>query len=107
VKIDKSKNEDQGTTTHRYHAAVLEAFRRADNPLKGILGGQEAQDILWAWKRWRNKWVKKDVDGLMEAVEDLRRVGVDMPVLCERLRESVSTANALARKGVQIIQLTE
>ena len=100
IKIDGAQRK--GDATHRYHAVILEAFRRPDNPLCSVLGSGQAQDILWSWKRWRNKWVKREADAQMEATEDMKRVGLEMPILLERLREAVSVANGIARRGEQV-----
>lgn len=101
--IDSAQRK--GEATHRYHAAILEAFRHPDNPLRNVLGAGQAQDILWSWKRWRNKWVKRKEHAQMEAAEDMKRVGLEMPVLLERLREAVSVANGVARRGEQVVKI--
>ena len=103
IAVDGARRK--GDTTHRYHAAILEALRHPDNPLRHVLGAGQAQDILWSWKRWRNKWVKRKDDAQMEAAEDMKRVGLEMPVLLERLREAVSVANGIARRGEQVVRL--
>lgn len=104
-RISIDSGQRKGDATHRYHAAILEAFRRSDNPICHVLGTGQAQDILWSWKRWRNKWVKRKEDAQMEAAEDMKRVGFEMPVLLERLREAVSVANGIARRGEQVVRL--
>lgn len=41
----------------------------------------------------------------MEAAEDMKRVGLEMPVLLERLREAVSVANGVATRGEQVVKI--
>lgn len=103
ITIDSAKRK--GEATHRYHAAILEAFRHPGNPLRDVLGAGQAQDILWSWKRWRNKWVKREEDAEMEAAEDMKRVGLEMPVLLKTMREAVSVANGIARRGEQVVRM--
>ncbi|CAK7265565.1 hypothetical protein SEPCBS57363_001645 [Sporothrix epigloea] len=46
---------------HRYHANVLEALDRNDNPLHGILGAEDVRRQLQRAKDLRNRW--KNADG--------------------------------------------
>ncbi|MCJ1303736.1 hypothetical protein MMC08_006546 [Hypocenomyce scalaris] len=101
ISIDSAQRN--GNASHRYHAAILEAF--PDNLLQGMLDSGQAQDILWSWNRWRHKWVKREAEAELEASEDMKMVGVELPVLLERLREAVSVANGIARRGEQVVRV--
>ncbi|CAK7218770.1 hypothetical protein SCUCBS95973_003596 [Sporothrix curviconia] len=46
--------------THRYHANVLEALDREDNPLHGILGTGDVRRQLGRAKDLRNRWKNAD-----------------------------------------------
>ena len=49
--------------------------------------------------------MKREAEAEMEAGEDMKRVGVELPVLLERLREAVSVANGIARRGEQVVRV--
>ncbi len=107
VDAGREPGDKSGTEKHRYHAAVVEAFTKEDNPLKGILGQQQPQAILRAWRLWRNKWVRRESDGDIaeeNAMNNFKKAAAEMSLLMERLREAVSLANTYAREGVQVIQ---
>ena len=93
--------------THRYHIAVLEAFTKPDNPLHNQLGDKATQDVLRAWRLWRNKWVRKtSIDEMQQesTMKNLRKARAEMPLVMEKLRVAVSFTNALARTGALIVQ---
>lgn len=48
-------------SSHRYHANVLAALEKPDNPLHGILGQGEVKKQLARAKELRNRW--KNADG--------------------------------------------
>ncbi|CAK7205683.1 hypothetical protein SEUCBS139899_008462 [Sporothrix eucalyptigena] len=50
-------------STHRYHANVLEALDRKDNPLHAILGDEDVRRQLGRAKDLRNRWKSADDNG--------------------------------------------
>lgn len=93
-----------GNSKHRYHEIVIRVFKYRDNPLTPILGCREVQDILFAWKKWRNKWATRDLDSEVESVDEGNTGFTRMPKLIQKLREAISEANSIARHGVQVIR---
>lgn len=93
-----------GNSKHRYHEVVIHVFKYSDNPLTPILGCRDVQEILFAWKNWRNKWAAPDPDLKVESVDEGNSAFTRMPKLVQKLREAISEANSIARHGVQVIR---
>ncbi len=87
---------------HRYHENVIQVFRYKDNPLTPILGRRDIQEILFAWKKWRNQWGNRGPHDEITCIDEGNTAFVKMPDLIRRLREAVSEANNIARHGVQV-----
>lgn len=87
---------------HRYHETLIHVFQYKDNPLTPILGCRHIQEILFAWKKWRNQWVYRKPHDEIESIDKGNKAFFKIPDLIRSLREAVSEANSIARHGVQV-----
>ncbi len=87
---------------HNYHEALLQACFRENTPLSDIFGDCWTQNILWAWKAWRNAWVwNNDHRESLNDLEEILRLKLieQVPYLIQRLREAEQvTGNAALAK---------
>ncbi|KAK8220579.1 hypothetical protein IWZ01DRAFT_11380 [Phyllosticta capitalensis] len=67
ISVPKNKSEDSrtnahGASSHSFHANVLAALDRKDNPLRDILGAGDVRQHLETAKAFRNRWKDADDD---------------------------------------------
>lgn len=96
------------TPTHRFHANVLDALDREENPLHGILGTGDVRRQLARAKDLRNRWKNAD-NGETEAAGNRHRKAslaplatYDLAAIFASIHEGLDRAFIFTRKFVAV-----